>query len=181
MLIALLLQGLFRAFPLTSFSLPLFSFLPPQLVRELLHEGQAISVGVSAESGRGGQWLARIRQLIKEGSVPDVCLVPVGISYDCVPKSNIQVKACKHTLASTHKHHLTRAICNVLRSKWTGLEHWFSNCRCSTNNRKLVIVVQPADLAHLSTYQTVGAAAEAVTNSSWRKLRNFKTLSARLL
>ncbi|XP_028434259.1 glycerol-3-phosphate acyltransferase 2, mitochondrial isoform X2 [Perca flavescens] len=56
------------------------------LVRELLHEGQAISVGVSAESGRGGQWLARIRQLIKEGSVPDVSLVPVGISYDCVPK-----------------------------------------------------------------------------------------------
>ncbi|XP_029296675.1 glycerol-3-phosphate acyltransferase 2, mitochondrial [Cottoperca gobio] len=61
------------------------------LVRELLHEGQAISVGVSAESGQGGQWLARIRQLIKEGSVPDVSLVPVGISYDCVPKTNTQV------------------------------------------------------------------------------------------
>ncbi|XP_045891128.1 glycerol-3-phosphate acyltransferase 2, mitochondrial isoform X5 [Micropterus dolomieu] len=62
-----------------------------ELVRELLHEGQAISVGVSAESGRGGQWLARIRQLIKEGSVPDVSLVPVGISYDCLPKTNKQV------------------------------------------------------------------------------------------
>ncbi|KAJ4941477.1 hypothetical protein JOQ06_011356 [Pogonophryne albipinna] len=61
------------------------------LVHELLQEGQALSVGVAAESGRGGQWLASIRQVIKEGSVPDVSLVPVGISYDCVPKSNTQV------------------------------------------------------------------------------------------
>ncbi|KAM9360108.1 glycerol-3-phosphate acyltransferase 2, mitochondrial [Symphorus nematophorus] len=69
----------------------LFSPVMTSLVRELLHEGQAISVGVSAESGRGGPWLAHIRQLIKEGSVPDVSLVPVGISYDCVPKTNIQI------------------------------------------------------------------------------------------
>ncbi|KAG7236777.1 hypothetical protein INR49_000240, partial [Caranx melampygus] len=68
-----------------------YSPVMTSLVRELLHEGQVISVGVSAESGRGGQWLARIRQLIKEGSVPDVSLVPVGISYDSVPKTNIQV------------------------------------------------------------------------------------------
>ncbi|KAM7019023.1 glycerol-3-phosphate acyltransferase 2, mitochondrial [Tautogolabrus adspersus] len=68
-----------------------YSSVMTSLVRELLHEGQAISVGVSPESGRGGQWLARIRQLIKEGSVPDVSLVPVGISYDCVPKTNVQV------------------------------------------------------------------------------------------
>ncbi|XP_034093910.1 glycerol-3-phosphate acyltransferase 2, mitochondrial [Gymnodraco acuticeps] len=61
------------------------------LVRELLQEGQALSFGVAPESGRGGQWLASIRQVIKEGSVPDVSLVPVGISYDCVPKSNTQV------------------------------------------------------------------------------------------
>ncbi|XP_071339341.1 glycerol-3-phosphate acyltransferase 2, mitochondrial isoform X2 [Trachinotus anak] len=69
----------------------LYSPVMTSLVRELLREGQVISVGVSAESGRGGQWLARIRQLIKEGSVPDVSLVPVGISYDCVPKTNLQV------------------------------------------------------------------------------------------
>ncbi|XP_035496824.1 glycerol-3-phosphate acyltransferase 2, mitochondrial isoform X2 [Scophthalmus maximus] len=69
----------------------LYSPVMTSLLRELLHEGQAISVGVSAESGQGGQWLARIRQLIKDGSVPDVSLVPVGISYDCVPKTNIQV------------------------------------------------------------------------------------------
>ncbi|XP_074495436.1 glycerol-3-phosphate acyltransferase 2, mitochondrial isoform X1 [Sebastes fasciatus] len=69
----------------------LYSPVMTSLLRELLHEGQAISVGVSAESGRGGQWLARIRQLIKEGSVPDVSLVPVGISYDCVPNTNTQV------------------------------------------------------------------------------------------
>ncbi|KAK9522977.1 hypothetical protein VZT92_019410 [Zoarces viviparus] len=66
----------------------LYSPVMTSLVRELLHEGQAISVGVSAESGRGGRWLAHVTQLIKEGSVPDVSLVPVGISYDCVPKTN---------------------------------------------------------------------------------------------
>uniref|UniRef100_A0A8C4IJZ4 Glycerol-3-phosphate acyltransferase 2, mitochondrial n=1 Tax=Dicentrarchus labrax TaxID=13489 RepID=A0A8C4IJZ4_DICLA len=69
----------------------LYSSVMTSLVRELLHEDQAISVGVSAESGLGSQWLARIRHLIKEGSVPDVSLVPVGISYDCVPKTSIQV------------------------------------------------------------------------------------------
>ena len=76
--------------------------ISPQLVRELLQEGQALSVGVASESGRGGQWLASIRQVIKEGSVPDVSLVPVGISYDCVPKSNTQVGACKHTYLQAH-------------------------------------------------------------------------------
>ncbi|KAM7415945.1 hypothetical protein PAMA_018150 [Pampus argenteus] len=68
----------------------LYSPVMTSLVRELLHEGQAISVGVSAASGRGGQWLARITQLIKEGSFPDVSLVPVGISYDCVPQNDTQ-------------------------------------------------------------------------------------------
>uniref|UniRef100_A0A3Q2R370 Glycerol-3-phosphate acyltransferase 2, mitochondrial n=1 Tax=Fundulus heteroclitus TaxID=8078 RepID=A0A3Q2R370_FUNHE len=70
---------------------PLYSAVMTSLVRELLHEGQALSVGVSAESGHGGQWLARIRQLIKEGSVPDVSLVPVGISYDCVTTTDVKV------------------------------------------------------------------------------------------
>uniref|UniRef100_A0A3B3ZHD9 Uncharacterized protein n=1 Tax=Periophthalmus magnuspinnatus TaxID=409849 RepID=A0A3B3ZHD9_9GOBI len=64
---------------------PLSSAVMISLVCELLHEGQAVSVAVSAEPGQGEQWLARIRQLIKEGSVPDVSLVPVGISYSCVP------------------------------------------------------------------------------------------------
>ncbi|KAM9392840.1 glycerol-3-phosphate acyltransferase 2, mitochondrial [Pholidichthys leucotaenia] len=69
----------------------LYSPVMISLLREVLHEGQALSVGVSAESGLGGQWLDHIRQLIKEESVPDVNVVPVGISYDCVPKTNIQV------------------------------------------------------------------------------------------
>ncbi|XP_029999126.1 glycerol-3-phosphate acyltransferase 2, mitochondrial [Sphaeramia orbicularis] len=72
----------------------LYSAVTSSLVRELLHEGQALSVGVSAESGRGGLWLDHITQLIKERSVPDVCLVPVGISYCCVPKANAQVGLC---------------------------------------------------------------------------------------
>ncbi|XP_055017730.1 glycerol-3-phosphate acyltransferase 2, mitochondrial isoform X2 [Boleophthalmus pectinirostris] len=70
---------------------PLSSAVMTSLVRELLHEGQAVSVAVSALPGQGGQWLARIRQLIKEGSVPDVSLVPVGISYNCVPPASPQI------------------------------------------------------------------------------------------
>lgn len=58
---------------------------------ELLHEGQAISAGVSVRSGQGGEWLAHVGQLIKDGSIPDVSLVPVGISYDCIPKTSMQV------------------------------------------------------------------------------------------
>ncbi|KAF7665092.1 hypothetical protein LDENG_00155870 [Lucifuga dentata] len=69
----------------------LYSAVMTSLAGELLHEGQAISVGVSWESGQGSQWLAHIRELIKEESVPNVSLVPVGISYDSVPKTNIQV------------------------------------------------------------------------------------------
>uniref|UniRef100_A0A8C7Y3J6 Glycerol-3-phosphate acyltransferase 2, mitochondrial n=1 Tax=Oryzias sinensis TaxID=183150 RepID=A0A8C7Y3J6_9TELE len=68
----------------------LYSPVMTSLIGELLHEGQALSVGVSAVSGHGGQWLARIRRLIKDGSVPDVSLVPVGISYDSVTNSNLQ-------------------------------------------------------------------------------------------
>ncbi|XP_034026562.1 glycerol-3-phosphate acyltransferase 2, mitochondrial [Thalassophryne amazonica] len=68
----------------------IYSTVMASLVQELLHEGQAISVGVLSSSGQGGQWLAHLRQLIKEGSLTDISLVPVGISYDCVPKSNIQ-------------------------------------------------------------------------------------------
>lgn len=45
--------------------------------------GESLSVGVCEESGCGGQWLARIRQAVAEGLVPDVSVVPVGISYDC--------------------------------------------------------------------------------------------------
>lgn len=76
--------------PSLSLSL-LLSF--SQLVDELLHEGQPISVGLSAETGRGGQWLAHIAQLLKRGSVTDVTLVPVGISYDRVPDTRTQVDA----------------------------------------------------------------------------------------
>ncbi|XP_056134529.1 glycerol-3-phosphate acyltransferase 2, mitochondrial [Lampris incognitus] len=68
----------------------LYSPVMTSLVGELLCEGQAISVSVACKSGQGGQWLARVRQLVKEGAVSDVCLVPVGIAYDCVP-NNLEV------------------------------------------------------------------------------------------
>lgn len=153
----LLLPGLVK--PLAIFFSP-----PAQLIRELLHEGQVLSVGVSAESGLGGRWLARIRQLIKEGSVPDVSLVPVGISYDCVTKTNVQVPVCKHTHT-----HLIGAICHcyALKSNRADLgfqtvkegnvrqEIWHegkrsSLCWCSVTNRRSVMVVWLTDLAYLS-------------------------------
>ncbi|XP_077417288.1 glycerol-3-phosphate acyltransferase 2, mitochondrial isoform X2 [Vanacampus margaritifer] len=78
----------------------LYAPVMTSLIRELLHEGQALSVGVSAQSGQGCQWLAHIRQLIKEGSVPDISLVPVGISYDCVPETHMQVSCLFRWLLS---------------------------------------------------------------------------------
>uniref|UniRef100_W5UG39 Glycerol-3-phosphate acyltransferase 2, mitochondrial n=1 Tax=Ictalurus punctatus TaxID=7998 RepID=W5UG39_ICTPU len=62
-----------------------YSPVMTSLVGELLMSGESLSVGVCEESGYGGQWLARIRQAVAEGLVPDVNVVPVGISYDCRP------------------------------------------------------------------------------------------------
>ncbi|XP_060787281.1 glycerol-3-phosphate acyltransferase 2, mitochondrial isoform X2 [Neoarius graeffei] len=61
----------------------LYSSVMTSLVGELLMAGESLSVGVCEESGCGGQWLARIRQAVAEGLVPDVSVVSVGISYDC--------------------------------------------------------------------------------------------------
>ncbi|XP_034162914.2 glycerol-3-phosphate acyltransferase 2, mitochondrial isoform X1 [Pangasianodon hypophthalmus] len=63
----------------------LYSPIMTSLVGDLLMAGESLSVGVCEESGYGGQWLARIRQAVAEGLVPDVSVVPVGISYDCPP------------------------------------------------------------------------------------------------
>ncbi|TWW60129.1 Glycerol-3-phosphate acyltransferase 1, mitochondrial [Takifugu flavidus] len=68
-----------------------YSAVMKALLGELLHEGQPISVGLSPESGQGGQWLASVTHLVRESSVTDVTVVPVGISYDCVPKTSKQV------------------------------------------------------------------------------------------
>ncbi|KAM4615780.1 glycerol-3-phosphate acyltransferase 2, mitochondrial [Polymixia lowei] len=84
----------------------LYSPIMTSLVCELLREGQAIGVSVSRESGQGGQWLARLRQVIKDGAISDVSLVPVGISYDCVPETNRQF-----------------GLCSALRCLWSLL--WF--------------------------------------------------------
>lgn len=48
-------------------------------------------------------------------------------------------------------------------------------CRRSKNKGKLVIVVWPTDLACLTTRPAVGAAAVAVTNSSWFYWRKFES------
>lgn len=53
---------------------------------------------MSAESGQGGQWLAYVTHLVRESSIADVNVVPIGISYDCVPKNSMQVGENTHIL-----------------------------------------------------------------------------------
>ncbi|XP_049341611.1 glycerol-3-phosphate acyltransferase 2, mitochondrial isoform X1 [Astyanax mexicanus] len=60
-----------------------YSLTMTSLIGELLGAGESLSFGICEESGRGGQWLARVRQAVTRGLVPDVSLVPVAISYDC--------------------------------------------------------------------------------------------------
>lgn len=96
-----------KQYQICSYLVLLFSYHLFQLLGELLHEGQAISIGVSCESGQGGQWLAYIAHLVKESSVNDVTVVPVGISYDSAPNTSMQVGVkmdlCKHTLQEEEK------------------------------------------------------------------------------
>ncbi|KAG1930932.1 glycerol-3-phosphate acyltransferase 2, mitochondrial [Pimephales promelas] len=64
----------------------LYSPVMTSFIGELLREGAALSVGITAARGHGGQWLARVHQAISDGLVPDVSIVPVGVSYDCLPR-----------------------------------------------------------------------------------------------
>ncbi|XP_026099971.1 glycerol-3-phosphate acyltransferase 2, mitochondrial [Carassius auratus] len=64
----------------------LYSPVMTSFTGELLREGASLSVGICASGGQGGQWLARVHQAISDGLVPDVSIVPVGISYDCLPR-----------------------------------------------------------------------------------------------
>ncbi|XP_051508823.1 glycerol-3-phosphate acyltransferase 2, mitochondrial-like [Myxocyprinus asiaticus] len=71
----------------------LYSPVMTSFIGELLREGACLSVGISMYKGDGGQWLARVRQAITDGQVPDVSIVPVGISYDCLPQHFIHPQA----------------------------------------------------------------------------------------
>ncbi|XP_016087855.1 glycerol-3-phosphate acyltransferase 2, mitochondrial [Sinocyclocheilus grahami] len=64
----------------------LYSPVMTSFIGELLREGAAVSVGICASGGHSGQWLARVHQAISDGLVPDVSVVPVAISYDCLPR-----------------------------------------------------------------------------------------------
>uniref|UniRef100_A0A8C1GG68 Glycerol-3-phosphate acyltransferase 2, mitochondrial n=1 Tax=Cyprinus carpio TaxID=7962 RepID=A0A8C1GG68_CYPCA len=64
----------------------LYSPVMTSFTGELLREGASLSVGICGSRGHGGQWLARVHQAISDGLVPDVSIVPVGISYDCLPR-----------------------------------------------------------------------------------------------
>ncbi|TRY55488.1 hypothetical protein DNTS_027875 [Danionella cerebrum] len=63
----------------------LYSSVMTSFIGELLREGADLCIGISGARGDGGQWLARVHQAISDGLLPDVCIVPVGISYDCLP------------------------------------------------------------------------------------------------
>ncbi|XP_062854763.1 glycerol-3-phosphate acyltransferase 2, mitochondrial isoform X3 [Trichomycterus rosablanca] len=89
----------------------LYSPIMTSLVGELLTAGESLSVGMCEESGGGGQWLARIRQAVLDGLVPDVSLVPVGISYDCPPSQSTQPQLC-----------VLSVLRFVLRSLWSADE-----------------------------------------------------------
>lgn len=53
-------------------------------------------------------------------------------------------------------------------------ERWTGVCPCSGNNRKLVVVVWPTDLAHSLTQ----SASAAVTQFMGAIIRHFRTLEA---
>ncbi|XP_030621928.1 glycerol-3-phosphate acyltransferase 2, mitochondrial [Chanos chanos] len=71
----------------------LYSSLMTSLVGELLCSGESLSIGIDEHSGHGSQWLARVRQALTDGLVPDVSVVPVGISYDCPPYQSTALQA----------------------------------------------------------------------------------------
>ncbi|XP_056102575.1 glycerol-3-phosphate acyltransferase 2, mitochondrial [Rhinichthys klamathensis goyatoka] len=71
----------------------LYSPVMTSFIGELLREGAALSVGIIAARGHGGQWLARVHQAISDGLVPDVSIVPVGVSYDCLPRHFMRPQA----------------------------------------------------------------------------------------
>ncbi|XP_068079078.1 glycerol-3-phosphate acyltransferase 2, mitochondrial isoform X2 [Danio rerio] len=71
----------------------LYSPVMTSFIGELLRGGASLCVGISTAEGHSGQWLARVHQAISDGLVPDVCIVPVGISYDCLPCHVIRSQA----------------------------------------------------------------------------------------
>ncbi|XDV48709.1 hypothetical protein PO909_018088 [Leuciscus waleckii] len=71
----------------------LYSSVMTSFIGELLREGAALCVGITAARGHGGQWLARVHQAISDGLVPDVSIVPVGVSYDCLPRHFMRPQA----------------------------------------------------------------------------------------
>lgn len=72
----------------------LTSSLPSQYVKEVLRSRQPLLIfleeppGSRHLSAAAQQWLAPVCQAVRDGTVPDVLLVPVGIAYDVVPGSS---------------------------------------------------------------------------------------------
>ncbi|XP_031426063.1 glycerol-3-phosphate acyltransferase 2, mitochondrial [Clupea harengus] len=64
----------------------LYSPIMSALTGVLLQEGESLSLTLAADSGHGGQWLARVRQALLDGLAADANLVPVAVSYDCPPE-----------------------------------------------------------------------------------------------
>ncbi|KAJ8286174.1 hypothetical protein GJAV_G00035370 [Gymnothorax javanicus] len=67
----------------------LYGPLMTSLVSELLRQQQSLSVSLAPGSGRGGQWLVRVWEAVRDGSVRDVSLVPVSVAYDRPPDGGI--------------------------------------------------------------------------------------------
>ncbi|KAJ8379236.1 hypothetical protein SKAU_G00000140 [Synaphobranchus kaupii] len=67
----------------------LYGPIMTSFVGELLRERQSVCLTLAPGSGRGGPWLARVWEVVLDGTVPDVNLVPVSIAYDCPPDPGI--------------------------------------------------------------------------------------------
>ncbi|XP_063051453.1 glycerol-3-phosphate acyltransferase 2, mitochondrial [Engraulis encrasicolus] len=64
----------------------MYSPIMTALMGVLLQDGESLSMSLAADSGHGGQWLARLQRALGDGGhTADVNLVPVAISYDQPP------------------------------------------------------------------------------------------------
>ncbi|XP_023694161.1 glycerol-3-phosphate acyltransferase 2, mitochondrial isoform X1 [Paramormyrops kingsleyae] len=56
----------------------------------LLREGQSVSLALRGAHQQGPEELVRLQEALRDGSVPDVTLVPVAIAYDLPPQHSLR-------------------------------------------------------------------------------------------
>lgn len=80
---------------------PSLTLSPPQYVEEVLRSRQPLLIFLEEPpialrlSAPAQQWLAMVYRAVRDGAVPDVLLVPVGIAYDVIPGGSQQEGAVR--------------------------------------------------------------------------------------